>query len=765
MRKLSRILLLPILSLIVVFLSMFLFTGKAHAACGGDDTLTFNTAGELDCGDEIYKYDPYWSQTTGYPSFVESTGHYISIRLGSNGEIEARLILTFNQRDPFNAANGQFDEISLTNYRSADNQFRGGENGSTPGTNFCSMIKLTDCLPWDGGDYDDYQGTGDPPDRFNGSEPRHIGDTVNVNGRPIDLIQAIRLRAEAEEALDDCEDTLNSPLTFIVCPVQNFLVEAIGATINAMVRLLENPVLINGSSSSATATAGKVQLRDGVGAMVTLANSFYILIFLFIIIANFVAIPGLDNYTIKKTLPKLIAAIILTQFSLLICQVVLDLGNILGNTLPQFLLQSFNVPGGTGGAPPTPAEAFSCLFIPTCGQSVSVGGIFQTIGQFVMLQISEIVGLIVAIIAFFYLMLRYLALIALVLFAPIAFAAWVLPNTEKFFKQWWKYMIKLSIMFLLVNLLFAVGAIFVNLLQSGVFNSGGTVGFLDQFLLSLISIFVPIIILALVPKTLKLSGDIMGAAGKAIANTGVGKAAIGAGKGAVKKSGQEGKLAELKAKGFGAASDVVGGSNTKFGRSLKQNKLRTEDRVTEAKKKDIGLMDVKDQIALSKQKRNGEFTPDAKVAQKVLQKAYRDKLVEGKQGFDAGLPPLNSKQRAEFDEIAKETGGRTYQESIVAWDTEKQIRNGSTLSPALQEQKAYNTLYESTVRQVANDTSTPPPPAGVPLDVHHKRIAFDQMHAGEVAKQERLNPHLPAGHPAHQAAATASLNSKIGPRP
>ncbi len=749
MKKLSRILLLPILSLVIVFFSMIIFTNKAHAACGGDDTFSFNSSGELDCGDEVYKYDPYWSEVTGYPSYVENTGDYISFGL-VDGVIVAKLRQSFSVTNPF-ASGG--DQIGLSNFRNYDRAFKGGENNSDPDKTFCSVVKPTDCFPWDGGDYDDFQGT-DVEARYTGAAPRFLTD---------DLLEALDAKASEEEALDACEDTLNSPLTFIVCPVQNFLVEALGTTIDTMTGLLENPVLVGNSGASSV----QVELKDGVNAMITLANSFYILIFLFIIIANFVAIPGLDNYTIKKTLPKLIAAIILTQFSLLICQVILDLGNILGSTLPQFLLQSFNVPGGTGGAPPTPGEAFACLFVPTCGVNPSAGGIFQTIGQFVMLQIAEIIGLIVAIIAFFYLMLRYLALVGLVLFAPIAFAAWVLPNTEKFFKQWWKYMIKLSIMFLLVNLLFAIGAIFVNLLQNGLFDSGGFQGAVANFLTNLIAIFVPVLILALVPKTLKLSGDIMGAAGKAVANTGVGKAAIGAGKGAVKKSGQEGKLAELKSKGFEGASAAFRGSNTKLGRSFKQNKLRTDDKVEEAKKKDIGLMDVDDQIALSRQTKNGESTPDAKVAKKVLQKAYRDKLVEGKQGFDAGLPPLNAKQRADFDKIAHETGGRTYQESVIAWDVEKQARTdggqAAGVTPADRERIAYTNLYEATTRQVANDSATPPAPTGVPLDIHHKRIAYDQMHAGEVAKQQRLNPN--SSPTVHQSVAHANLNNNRVVRP
>jgi len=120
--------------------------------------------------------------------------------------------------------------------------------------------------------------------------------------------------------------------------------------------------------------------------------------------------------------------------------------------------------------------------------------------------------------------LRYLVLFILILLAPIAFASWVLPGTEKFFSTWWKNFIRLNAMFPLIT-----GLIAVSILISQTLLASKETNVAVKF----IAMVVPLIALFLIPKTLKwttqgmsaLAGGMMGAVagkmgagGKAITN-------------------------------------------------------------------------------------------------------------------------------------------------------------------------------------------------------------------------------------------------------
>ncbi|MCZ6324111.1 hypothetical protein O5165_25825, partial [Escherichia coli] len=60
---------------------------------------------------------------------------------------------------------------------------------------------------------------------------------------------------------------------------------------------------------------------------------------------------GLNNYSIKKMLPRLIVAAILVNLSYYICAIAVDISNILGHSLQQALIdirQQFNGQGSSG---------------------------------------------------------------------------------------------------------------------------------------------------------------------------------------------------------------------------------------------------------------------------------------------------------------------------------------------------------------------------------------------------------------------------------
>ncbi|MEI8072934.1 MAG: hypothetical protein WCH00_02480 [Candidatus Saccharibacteria bacterium] len=362
------------------------------------------------------------------------------------------------------------------------------------------------------------------------------------------------LGVAAAKTTSGCVD---SPLSFFLCPISDLITNTWSTILNWFIDLLQNPTL---SSTNPDGTPSSV--NAALRSFINLANGVYILVFIAIIFANFFAVPGLDNYSIKKMLPRLIGAIIITQFSFLICGAILDITNIIGNLLPQLILRAF------GDNSVDAAHAFVCTLNPLAQVGFSdkcphvadsLMGVGIAIDKFLLLFLTELVGLCVAIYALIYLIFRYMFLVILIIISPLAFAAWVLPNTEQYFRKWWSYFFRLSIMFLLVNTLFAFGAELSNTFQKGL---GGSVS--DAFLTSLIAIFIPTITIALVPRMLKVSGQVMTAAKDGIKK--LQSSASGSLPGRMAKTSlQQGKLAEVKGGAMQKFGEKLGGRDGKLG--------------------------------------------------------------------------------------------------------------------------------------------------------------------------------------------------------
>ena len=155
----------------------------------------------------------------------------------------------------------------------------------------------------------------------------------------------------------------------------------------------------------------------------------------------------------------------------------------------------------------------------------------------------------------------------MILIAPLAFVAWVIPGTEKFFKQWWTDFIRLNAMFVTIMALLSGSIVISSALTA---QPDTNLGFLPAVM--------PIVALFLIPKTLKattkglsaLSGAALGAAGAA-----TGKA--------TSKAKEAGKTQIQEQRGAAAAAAF--GKNTSFGRTraaLLQGKLPTKKGVAAA---------------------------------------------------------------------------------------------------------------------------------------------------------------------------------------
>ncbi|HSX41099.1 MAG TPA: hypothetical protein VLF21_00470 [Candidatus Saccharimonadales bacterium] len=238
-----------------------------------------------------------------------------------------------------------------------------------------------------------------------------------------------------------------------------------------------------------------------------LANGFFVIIFLVFIFATTLRI-NVNAYTIKKMLPKLVAAAILVQFSYLLMSLAIDITNVFGRGL--FDLAGAVLPKLSGSDVNSGSGILGLAGAVTGAAALAIGAITGTL--FVVIA-GAFLG---ALAVFFTLIFRQILIIMLIVLAPFAIAAWVLPNTEKFFKTWLNLLVKALLMYPLIVLLFAAGRLFA--VAAGASENEFSLAPVFE----LVGLVAP---LFLIPFTFKFAGSAMAAGAGMIAGraSGVGK--------------------------------------------------------------------------------------------------------------------------------------------------------------------------------------------------------------------------------------------------
>ena len=242
---------------------------------------------------------------------------------------------------------------------------------------------------------------------------------------------------------------------WILCPI---LTAGAGLADGAYKFLSDNflatdPSLVN-TDPNATTADGKLigtgtytawKIMQGIG------NVAFIIAVLIIIFSQLTGL-GISNYGVKKLLPRVLVAAILVNLSFLLCQVAVDVSNILGFSLKGLLegvaAQVTNAGGGT--AAPTGDDS---------GNLVGIAASVLIIGSAAWINIGAlivaVVGAIVALLTIFLLLIvRKVLIVLLIVVAPLAFVAYLLPNTEPLFQRWRKMLTGLLLLFPIIGVLY-----------------------------------------------------------------------------------------------------------------------------------------------------------------------------------------------------------------------------------------------------------------------------------------------------------------------
>ena len=253
--------------------------------------------------------------------------------------------------------------------------------------------------------------------------------------------QTAKIEAPAE---GDGEEEKNScgidGIGWLVCPVMNFVASINDAAYSAISGFLDiKPAILSDGNNSGA--------KQGWDFFRNIANAIFAVIFLWIIFSQ-ISNVGVSNYGIKKILPRLIIGALLVNLSYYLCQIFVDLSNILGHTLKDALESGAGEIGANSEATGLGSEIIAkILGLTGAGLFIALAVGLPTLAA----------GFLAIMTVFIILVVRQAGIILLIAMSPIAFAAWLLPNTEDLFKKWMKMFRGLLLVFPIISLLYGAG--------------------------------------------------------------------------------------------------------------------------------------------------------------------------------------------------------------------------------------------------------------------------------------------------------------------
>ena len=271
-------------------------------------------------------------------------------------------------------------------------------------------------------------------------ETKYDGDEEKINA--CKQGQSAKIEAPEEEEGDEPKNScgIDGGLGWLICPVMTFVANINDAAYGAISGFLDIKPAILSSGDNSGAKQGWDFFRN-------IANAIFAVIFLWIIFSQ-ISNVGVSNYGIKKILPRLIIGALLVNLSYYLCQIFVDLSNILGHTLKDALESGAGEIGTT-----SEAAGWGSAIAATI---VGAGGV----AAFAALAIgipTLAAGFLAIMTVFIILVVRQAGIILLISMSPIAFAAWLLPNTEDLFKKWMKMFRGLLLVFPIISLLYGAG--------------------------------------------------------------------------------------------------------------------------------------------------------------------------------------------------------------------------------------------------------------------------------------------------------------------
>lgn len=311
---------------------------------------------------------------------------------------------------------------------------------------------------------------------------------------------------------DDEKDKCNAGFFgfgFLLCPGQNLLNLIIDFLYGIIENILDWRLLeTNGS-----------QIKSYWEKFLSIANVVLVIAFLIIIYSTATS-AGLNNYDIKKMLPRIVILAIVINISFYVCAAVVDLCNIAGRGVMALLISTS--PGEGLGLGEKIGNVVSNV---ATGVAGGIAGVVAGVILFVSIGPPAVLALIVIILA---LIFRGVALTMMVIISPIAIALYLFPSAamNKWHVKWRDAFIKMLLVYPMFMAVWGGSKLIASVTAS---TQNPIIGFIT----SLICTIAPAV--AIIPL-FKMSGDVMGKATAAIAGSKLANSAATGIHGAISKS-------------------------------------------------------------------------------------------------------------------------------------------------------------------------------------------------------------------------------------
>lgn len=317
----------------------------------------------------------------------------------------------------------------------------------------------------------------------------------NANDPITAAIVATNQKGSGDNTGLGCDAQFTNPLTWILCPVIGILtdfVDKIDGVITDQLDVKTGQIFCDqGATCQAYYQAWQTFRNIGLG--------FLVIGGLVIVISQAIGMEILSAYTIRKTLPRILVVAIGITLSWPLSKLAIEVSNSLGIGIRHLIYAPFSSPalrdsvnlqvgsgtiggffGGLAGIPAGIAIGFPAW--------VLLGGpaaLLAWVG-------TAALGVLLAVLV---LVLRQIAVILLLLIAPLAIVAYILPNTQRVWHLWRESFLGALLMFPMIAAFIATGRVF----SAVAVHNGGP---FNQFV-GLIAYFAPYF---LIPLTLRFAG-------------------------------------------------------------------------------------------------------------------------------------------------------------------------------------------------------------------------------------------------------------------
>lgn len=273
----------------------------------------------------------------------------------------------------------------------------------------------------------------------------HENDTINTSGNQDDE-GTDEEETNEENAENTCYDQIEG-IGWLVCPTTGVLANAI----DSIYSIIENFLIIDPITANDKSPIYIVwqYARD-------ITNIVFVVMLLVVVWSQLTGF-GINNYGIKKVLPRLIVAAILVNLSFILCALAVDASNIIGVTLKGFFtsieetaIQNLDIEGDSISW----TNLVTALTTGTAVTGLAIG-LSGGLGQFIWMLIGAVIGAVLAVfVGLVTIALRQAVVAMLIMISPLAFVAYLLPNTEKYFAKWKNTLFSMLVFYPMFSLLF-----------------------------------------------------------------------------------------------------------------------------------------------------------------------------------------------------------------------------------------------------------------------------------------------------------------------